>query len=247
MSIHIQREKYLKSGYIEIENFFSDDQFEQIKKFVDQKIIENNNKSFFLTSNTNSDIDFFFKTNLTINKKIETIIKQFNFVKIDENNHETYKCLRVLKKSRIKKQSRDFHFDSHLLTILVPIYIPNREGSENGHLMMSPKLRAETKNIFKNIFQKLFYQNKILSQLTKYAWFRKKISLEKIILKPKSIFIFNGFTNLHGNLEIFEEDTRATLLIHAYDLFKNSKLVNFNRNMRIFLEKRNIKKNKNYG
>ena len=34
---------------------------------------------------------------------------------------------------------------------------------------------------------------------------------------------------------------------HAYDLFKNSKLVNFNRNMRIFLEKRNIKKNKNYG
>ena len=53
---------------------------------------------------------------------------------------------------------------------------------------------------------------------------QKKINLEKIILKPKSIFIFNGFTNLHGNLEIFEEDTRATLLIHAYDLFKNSKL-----------------------
>ena len=113
MSTHIQREKYLKSGYIEIENFFSDDQFEQIKKFVDQKIIENNNKSFFLTSKTNSDIDFFFKTNLTINQKIETIIKQFNFVNIDENNYETYKCLRVLKKSRIKKQSRDFHFDSH--------------------------------------------------------------------------------------------------------------------------------------
>ena len=60
MSIYINREKYLKLGYIEIENFFSDDQFEHIKKFVDQKIRENNNKSFFLTSNTNSDIDFFF-------------------------------------------------------------------------------------------------------------------------------------------------------------------------------------------
>ena len=108
MSTHIQREKYLKSGYIEIENFFSDDQFEQIKKFVDQKIIENNNKSFFLTSNTNSDIDFFFKTNLTINQKIETIIKQFNFVNIDENNYETYKCLRVLKKVELRSKAGIF-------------------------------------------------------------------------------------------------------------------------------------------
>ena len=243
MSIDIQRENYLKSGYIEFENFFSDDQFNEIKKFVDEKIIENNNKSFFLTSNTNSEIDTFFKKNFIINKKIEKVVKQFNFIKNNDHDYETYKCLRVLKKNRIKEQTRDFHFDSHQLTILIPIYIPNREGSENGHLMMSPKLRNETNNIIKNICQKLFYQNKILSQFTKFAWFRKKINLEKIILKPKSIFIFNGFTNLHGNLEIHEEDTRATLLIHAYDLFKNSKLVNFNRNLRVFLENRNIKRN----
>jgi hypothetical protein len=243
MSISIQREHYLKFGYIEFENFFLDDEFKEIKNFVDQKIIDNNNKSFFLTSKTNSEIDNFFKNNFIINQKIEKVVKQFNFMKNDDYNYETYKCLRVLKNNRIKEQTRDFHFDSHQLTILIPIYIPNREGSENGHLMMSPKLRIETTSIVKNIFQKLVYQSKILSKLTKFEWFRKKINLQKIILKPKSIFIFNGFTNLHGNLEIFKEDTRATLLIHAYDLFKNSKLVNFNRNLRIFLEKRNIKKN----
>ena len=95
---------------------------------------------------------------------------------------------------------------------------------------------------FKNYFIKI----KFYLSLQNTHGSEKKLIQKKLFL-TKSIFIFNGFTNLHGNLEIFEEDTRATLLIHAYDLFKNSKLVNFNRNMRIFLEKRNIKKNKNYG
>ena len=244
MNDNINKEDYLKEGFLEVQNFFSEYQFEILKNFVDNKIIENKNKSFFLTSSTNSDIDAFFKNNWDIKEKIENTIKRFNFVKKTDDNYESYKCLRVLKNSRIKNQVRDFHFDSHILTILIPIYIPNREGSENGHLMMSPKLRSETKNIFMNIFQKFFYQNRILSHLTKYAWFQKKINLKKIILKPKSIFIFNGFTNLHGNLEIYEGDTRATLLIHAYDLFKNSKLVSLNRNIRIFSEKRIIKKNK---
>ena len=45
--------------------------------------------------------------------------------------------------------------------------------------------------------------------------------------------MFFGFNSLHGNLEIEETSTRATLLIHAYDVFEDSKLVKINRDKSI--------------
>ena len=242
--MNINKEDYLKKGFLQMENFFSDKQFNILREFVDNKININKHKSFFLTSKTNSELDTFFQNNKVIRDKIETVIKKFNFVNENNDSFHSYKALRVIKNNRIKRQVRDFHFDSHILTILIPIYIPNRKKSENGHLMMSSKLRRQTKNIFINIFQKFLYQNKILFHLTKYIWFQKKLNFVKILLKPKSIFIFNGFTNLHGNLEIYQGDTRATFLIHVFDLFKDSKLVTFNRNLRIFKERKIINKNR---
>ncbi len=241
--MHINKEDYLNKGFLQMENFFSDEQFKILKEFVDKKINHNNDKSFFLTSKTNSELDIFFQNNKDLRDKIEMVIKKFDFVNENNDSSYSYKCLRVIKNSRIKRQIRDFHFDSHILTILIPIYIPDRKNSENGHLMMSPKLRKQTKNIFLNIIQKFFYQNRILFHLTKYKWFQKKMNFVKILLKPKSIFIFNGFTNLHGNLEIYQGDTRATFLIHVFDLFKDSKLVTFNRNLRILKERKIINKN----
>ena len=38
---------------------------------------------------------------------------------------------------------------------------------------------------------------------------------------------------------------RATLLLHFYDLFENSKIIYFNRQIRQSLENKNIKKNIN--
>ena len=156
--MHINKEDYLKKGFLQIENFFSDKQFNILREFVDNKINHNKHKSFFLTSKTNSELDNFFQNNKVIRDKIETVIKKFNFVNENNDSFHSYKALRVIKNNRIKKQVRDFHFDSHILTILIPIYIPNRKKSENGHLMMSPKLRQQTKNIFLNMTSHRFLQ-----------------------------------------------------------------------------------------
>ena len=42
--------------------------------------------------------------------------------------------------TRNKKESGNFHFDAHLFTILVPIFIPERENSQNGDLVIYPNL-----------------------------------------------------------------------------------------------------------
>ena len=53
--------------------------------------------------------------------------------------------------------------------------------------------------------------------------------------------MFFGFKSLHANLEIETFSTRATLLIHCYDVFEDSSIVKLNRSQSINKEIKNIK------
>ena len=80
----------------------------------------------------------------------------------------------------------------------------------------------------------------------------KKIFIDKNLVKsnilnlePGNAYIFNGFRTLHANMNINPNDVRATILVHYYDIFKDSFLVKTNRKIRIKNELKNIKSNKN--
>ena len=234
--------KFLNKGYFERENFFTNKELIQLRKFVDKNLNKNKSKTFFLTSKSNNDIRDFFKNNEIIYKKIKLIIRNISNKLNIKDNENIYSVLRVIKCQRIKNESFRYHFDAHLLTILIPIYIPKRKNSNNGHLLISPNLRKISNSILINILQKIYYQ-KFLSKILNGSKLIKILKLQKIILKPKSIFVFNGFRSLHGNLDIHKDDLRATMLIHYHDIFKNSKLITFNRNLRILRENKRIKNN----
>lgn len=240
--------RFEEHGLVHLENVLSPEQIDILKKFTLDNLKENHNKSFFLTSKSNHKISDFFKQNEEILKKINSIIydlsKELKLKNFQDK--KIYSVLRVLHNKRIKKESYNFHFDAHVITLLVPIIIPNRENSDNGHLLISPNLRKTTNSILKNVIEKLFYQF-ILKSFNRKKFALKFLKLKKIILKPGSLLIFNGFRSLHGNLEIDEKDTRATLLIHFYDQFHNSKLVQMNRDIRIKKEKLIIKRNSQDG
>mgnify|MGYP001260348915 CR=1 FL=1 len=73
------------SGFVEIENYISENELQALKKFIDTKLKENQNQYFFLTSEGRertllNDENFF--------KKIEELLKKtaVNFgIDIDEN------------------------------------------------------------------------------------------------------------------------------------------------------------------
>ena len=146
---------------------------------------------------------------------------------------------------QLKKVSLDFHFDAHLLTLLVPILIPNRENSDNGDLLIIKNLRKLHNQIFLNIMQKIFFQSKIFRYILSKNVFSKYLQKERLKLLPGNIYIFNGFRTLHANLNINPEDIRATCLVHFYDVFKNSRLVSLNRKLRQKNEIKNFLKDKN--
>ena len=92
---------------------------------------------------------------LKIKKLLIKVLREYNFV--NREKEELYKVLRVVTGKKSQKVSLDFHFDAHLLTLLVPIYIPNREDSDNGDLIIIKNLRKLHSNIILNIFQKIFF------------------------------------------------------------------------------------------
>lgn len=104
------------------------------------------------------------------------------------------------------------HFDSHRLTIVVPLRIPDL----GGRLIMFPRLRSEPANAFINLLQKVWYKKLSGSK-----------SVEKLKRRKEHVFcdfkdhkpvIFLGRSTLHGNDAFPESDvSRVTCLIHCFD------------------------------
>lgn len=229
-----------KKGYIELKNFIKKKQLLILRKFVIQKLKENNNQYFFLTSES-KEKTILHKSSLF--NKTEDLLKKITlqFGKKINKKEKLYKVLRVVTGKKSKKVSLDYHFDAHLLTLLIPLYIPKRRGSDNGNLVIFKNLRKLTNNIYKNIVQKLFYQ----SYFFKIFFINTGLIKGEILnLVPGNVYIFNGFRTLHTNLQINPIDIRATILVHYHDIFINSYLVKKNREIRIRNEIENIKKNK---
>ena len=131
-----------------------------------------------------------------------------------------------------------FHFMLKMLNFLELLIL---KFSSSDKRSLFPNLRKLHKNIYLNILQKIFFQNFIIRNLLSTKYFKKLFRYKILKIKPGNLYMFFGFNSLHGNLEIEETSTRATLLIHAYDVFEDSKLVKINRDKSIKKEIKNIK------
>ena len=229
-----------KDGIYEFKNFFNQEELNYLRKFVNSAIKKYKKKNLWI-----NDKNLFeeLKIKNQIEKNVYEILKDLSsnlkLKKYDKQN--IYKVLRIISESDIKKQSHIYHFDAHLFTILIPIYIPNQNNDKNGDLVIYPNVRKLNSSVFLNIIQKLFFQNFITRYFLKQKFIKNILEFKKIKLEPSSIYLFYGYRTLHGNLEFENTEIRATLLMHFYDVFYNSSLIKINRKIRTNFEN---KKNK---
>lgn len=235
--------KLNNKGYCCIENILSNQEIENLQNIVKQNLRTNNNNSFFLM---NEKLDNTFVNEENFLKKFYDIFFEFSKKENLKNykNRKIFKNLRVISQSKMHSTSYDFHFDAHQYTILVPIIIPESgNDNTNGNLILFPNLRKKTNNLILNIMQKLFFQNKVIKKILQYISSKNFIKKEILKFKIGNIYIFNGFRSLHANQPVKKGFTRATLLLHFYDVFEDSKIIQLNRNMRKLIEDKNIQKN----
>lgn len=110
------------------------------------------------------------------------------------------------------------HFDSYLMTILIPIKTIEL-CSENGDLIFYRDKNYSTSpagNIARKTLTKIDQSLPFSYRKKKTEWQLQKKLCQRISCEPGNIYFFNGNNTMHCNLSVSSGE-RRTLLVHAYD------------------------------
>lgn len=126
-----------------------------------------------------------------------------------------YQVLRCLKGKTGLPHSYYFHFDSYVVTVLLPIIIP--DGAQAGHLVMIPNLRKIRRFYLLNMFDKLILERKLVQRLLRSAVVARRLGFVQVPLVPGNLYVFWGYRTLHANEPCDPDRIRATALFHFAD------------------------------
>jgi len=136
-----------------------------------------------------------------------------------------YQVLRCLKGNSGLRHSLIFHYDSYVITALLPIIIPS-EGNA-GHLVMWPNSRGIRSSYPLNMIDKILLDNKLTQRLLGYLVGRGGRWLKKVAMVPGNLYFFYGYRTIHANEACDPDKIRATALFHFGDPHAESAIRHF--------------------
>ncbi|MBW4038420.1 MAG: hypothetical protein HIU91_05985 [Acidobacteria bacterium] len=128
------------------------------------------------------------------------------------DKEEFYQVLRCLSGSTGQKNSLIFHYDSYVVTALIPIHIP-ADGLA-GDLLMYPNTRTIRSTYIANAFDKVLLDNPITQKLLRNRVSARHLQPMRIKMKPGNIYFFWGYRSIHTNEPCDPDKIRATALFH---------------------------------
>jgi len=129
---------------------------------------------------------------------------------------EILKVLRCVQGNSGRRESNCFHYDASLVTVLLPIEIP-QNGDDRGDLIIFPNLRRVRSNVLINVLEKALLQNALSRKLITAAIGRHLLKPEKLQLVPGNLYLFWGYRTLHANEPCDAASRRATAIFHYGD------------------------------
>jgi hypothetical protein len=125
----------------------------------------------------------------------------------------TGSALRVIAGPRGEGDAYWFHYDASVVTMVVPIFLPETDPGTSGDLVglfnKRPFRRFVLANIIdKAIGQSQFYRRHILRRLDRPDY------LQRVDMEVGNLYLFWGYRSLHGNMPCKSGALRATLLLH---------------------------------
>jgi hypothetical protein len=90
-----------------------------------------------------------------------------------------------------------FHFDSYVLTALIPIPVPDHGNP--GRLIIHPNSRGIRRTYLRNLVNKVLVDNRLSQTLFNAAYRRGSKRVIRLSLKPGNLYFFWGYRSLHTN------------------------------------------------
>lgn len=135
---------------------------------------------------------------------------------------EFYQVLRCLSGSQVKRHSMRFHYDSYVLTALIPILMPS-QGSA-GNLIIIPNTRGIRRSYVANVVDKLLVDNAVTQAMLKVAYRLRPERMISLRLAPGNLYLFWGYRSLHTNEPCDPNELRSTALLHYADPHAGSRV-----------------------
>jgi hypothetical protein len=133
-----------------------------------------------------------------------------------------YQILRCLSGESARQHSMRFHFDSYVLTALIPIAVP--EHGSPGRLIIHPNTRRIRRTYAANLVDKVLVDNPVAQALFNVGYRRGSDRMIRLALKPGSLYFFWGYRSLHTNEPCDADAIRATALLHYVDPHADSRV-----------------------
>jgi hypothetical protein len=124
--------------------------------------------------------------------------------------------MRVLAGKQGVRHSSNFHYDSYVVSILLPVLFPDGRDEPAGNLAMFPNLRNARRSVIVNILEKILME-KMLDRTWRSPRVQKWLSAKVVILTPGNLYFFWGMRSLYANQACGPSDVRCTVLLHFCD------------------------------
>jgi hypothetical protein len=133
-----------------------------------------------------------------------------------------YQVLRCLSGTSGQKNSLIFHYDSYVVTALIPIQIPT--SGIAGDLLMYPNTRKVHSTYFRNAIDKVLLDNPLTQRVLKAATKSSRWNPQRIKMIPGNLYFFWGYRSIHTNEPCDPDKVRATALFHFANPHRKAQL-----------------------
>jgi hypothetical protein len=125
----------------------------------------------------------------------------------------TGSALRVIAGPRGEGDAWWFHYDASVVTMVVPLFMPDAGPGVSGELVGFFNKRPFRRFVVVNIVEKVVAQSRFYRWLILRRLGRKDYG--KIVdMEVGNIYLFWGYRSLHANMPCHPGSVRATLLLH---------------------------------
>lgn len=208
-----------KQGIVEFKNVLSLETIEKFNLNIDHLPSNYSYKQFINSVETETMVNELRKQKRykEVESSIRDVVEKHLIPRFKSTTTEKQKSLLRCINSHSNKESYLEHYDSHIMTILIPLKETDK-GDSNGDIVVYYNKRIARSSInnflskiyvkFLQIQPKILRENKVKRDIRKGYAFRYKCL-------PGNVYFLSGYQTKHCNFDV-EKGERRVLIIHDY-------------------------------
>jgi hypothetical protein len=171
--------------------------------------------------------DYAFVHRLVIDPRLESLLDTLAktaYPNLDPERKEIECAIRILLGPDKPGNPLWFHYDRSVVTMVVPIVIPNVGSRVSGELILCPNRRPYRRFVLTNIIEKFVTQNDLYRRK-----FVNKLDDEAdarvIPLEPGNAYLFWGYRTYHATFPCAQDALRVTLVLHYGNVHAGNRML----------------------